>query len=69
MSLKLGSFASNENMKVELYDFSGKRIYTLFQGKTKQSDLTVNLPAIRSGAYLVKILAGSETVVKTLNLQ
>ncbi|NLG17084.1 MAG: carbohydrate-binding protein, partial [Fibrobacter sp.] len=69
VTLKSGSFASNNNMKVELYDFSGKMVCTLFQGKTKQHDLSFNLPAIRSGTYLVKILAGSEAFTKTINIQ
>jgi hypothetical protein len=70
VSLKFGSLpADRQNVKVELYNLSGRQIASLFQGKIEKSDLTMSLQGIRSGSYLLKVITGYTVITKTINLQ
>lgn len=62
--------AEQENVSVKLYDALGNEALTIFEGAVNAGSFThsVNVSALASGKYIVKMIAGSNTQIVNINV-
>ena len=55
---------SNKDINVDVYDIRGRSIFSNIYGSTTNFNQTINLNAVQSGMYLVKVTDGDRTAIK-----
>ncbi len=70
VTLRLNSSSvRNQNVRVDLFNVSGRKIKSFLNEKSAQTDIAMDLSGIRSGTYLVKVVAGNSSITKAVTIQ